>query len=100
MFYGSAGDVLVKIAAIMFILAVVSSASTWLMGSDRSQAIAAIEHTHDVVIAHVARVTLEPFGREAREERVEVAMRLDAKLERLAAPLFELLDGPGRGDPS
>ena len=43
--YGSAGDTFVKIAAIMFILAVVSSASTWLMGSDRSQAIAAIDGT-------------------------------------------------------
>jgi amino acid transporter len=43
--YGGAGDALVKIAAIMFILAVVSSASTWLMGSDRSQAIAAIDGT-------------------------------------------------------
>ena len=43
--YGSAGDAFVKIAAVMFILAVVSSASTWLMGSDRSQAIAAIDGT-------------------------------------------------------
>ena len=45
--YGGAGDALVKIAVIMFILAVVSSASTWLMGSDRSQAIAAIDGTGD-----------------------------------------------------
>ena len=43
--YGGAGDLLVKIAAIMFILAVVSSASTWLMGSDRAQAIASIDGT-------------------------------------------------------
>ncbi len=43
--YGGAADILVKVAAIMFILAVVSSASTWLMGSDRSQAIAAIDGT-------------------------------------------------------
>ena len=43
--YGSAADVLIKIAVVMFILAVVSSASTWLMGSDRAQAIAAIDGT-------------------------------------------------------
>ena len=38
--YGGAADVMIKIAAVMFILAVVSSACTWLMGSDRSQAVA------------------------------------------------------------
>ena len=43
--YGGAGDIMVKVAVVMFILAVVSSASTWLMGSDRSQAIAAIDGT-------------------------------------------------------
>jgi amino acid transporter len=36
---------MIKIAAIMFILAVVSSASAWLMGSDRNQAIAAVDGT-------------------------------------------------------
>ncbi|MEI6688889.1 MAG: APC family permease [Thermoleophilia bacterium] len=46
--YGGAGDVLVKVAVVMFILAVVSSASTWLMGSDRSQAIACIDGTGPV----------------------------------------------------
>ena len=43
--YGGAQDILIKIAVVAFILAVVSSASTWLMGSDRSQAIAAIDGT-------------------------------------------------------
>ena len=46
--YGGAGEIMVKIAVVMFILAVVSSASTWLMGSDRSQAIAAIDGTGPV----------------------------------------------------
>ena len=38
--YGGAADAMVKVAAFMFILALVSSACTWLMGSDRSQAVA------------------------------------------------------------
>ena len=38
--YGGAASTMVKIAAVMFILALVSSACTWLMGSDRSQAVA------------------------------------------------------------
>ena len=38
--YGGAADVMIKIAAAGFILAVISSACTWLMGSDRSQAVA------------------------------------------------------------
>jgi amino acid transporter len=38
--YGGAANVMTKIAAGGFILAVVSSACTWLMGSDRSQAVA------------------------------------------------------------
>jgi len=41
--YGSAANVLTKIAAAGFILAVVSSACTWLMGSDRSQAVASYD---------------------------------------------------------
>ena len=43
--WGGAGDFMIKLTAIMFILAVVSSASAWLMGSDRSQAIAAVDGT-------------------------------------------------------
>ncbi len=43
--YGGAQGTMTKIAVIMFILAVVSSASAWLMGSDRAQAIAAIDGT-------------------------------------------------------
>ena len=38
--YGGAANTMIKIAAVMFILALVSSACTWLMGSDRSQAVA------------------------------------------------------------
>ncbi len=38
--YGGAADIMTKIAAIGFVLALVSSACTWLMGSDRSQAVA------------------------------------------------------------
>ena len=38
--YGGGADVMIKVAAIGFILALVSSACTWLMGSDRSQAVA------------------------------------------------------------
>ena len=38
--YGGAASVMTKIAAFGFILALVSSACTWLMGSDRSQAVA------------------------------------------------------------
>ena len=41
--YGGAANVLIKIAAVMFILALVSSACTWLMGSDRSQAVASYD---------------------------------------------------------
>lgn len=43
--WGGAEPVMIRIAAIMFILAVVSSASAWLMGSDRNQAIAAVDGT-------------------------------------------------------
>ena len=38
--YGGAASVITKVAAVGFILALVSSACTWLMGSDRSQAVA------------------------------------------------------------
>ena len=38
--YGGAANVMTKIAAAGFILALISSACTWLMGSDRSQAVA------------------------------------------------------------
>ena len=38
--YGGAASVMTKIAAFGFILALISSACTWLMGSDRSQAVA------------------------------------------------------------
>jgi amino acid transporter len=38
--YGGAAGFMTKLAAIGFILALVSSACTWLMGSDRSQAVA------------------------------------------------------------
>jgi glutamate:GABA antiporter len=38
--YGGAADVMTQIAAIGFILALVSSACTWLMGSNRSKAVA------------------------------------------------------------
>jgi amino acid transporter len=38
--YGGAASFLTKIAAAGFILALISSACTWLMGSDRSQAVA------------------------------------------------------------
>ena len=41
--YGAAANALTKIAAAGFILAVVSSACTWLMGSDRSQAVASYD---------------------------------------------------------
>jgi glutamate:GABA antiporter len=41
--YGSAAGTLTKIAAAGFILAVISSACTWLMGSDRSQAVASYD---------------------------------------------------------
>ncbi len=43
--WGGAQDILIKAAVVMFILAVVSSASTWLMGADRAQAIACIDGT-------------------------------------------------------
>ena len=43
--YGGAQSIMIKLVAIMFVLAVVSSASTWLMGSDRAQAVAAIDGT-------------------------------------------------------
>jgi amino acid transporter len=38
--YGGAADAMTKIAAAGFVLAIISSACTWLMGSDRSQAVA------------------------------------------------------------
>ena len=38
--YGGAASVMTKIAAFGFIIALISSACTWLMGSDRSQAVA------------------------------------------------------------
>ena len=41
--YGGAADVMIKIASVGFILALVSSACTWLMGSDRSQAVASFD---------------------------------------------------------
>ncbi len=41
--YGGAADVMTKIAAFGFIMALVSSACTWLMGSDRSQAVACFD---------------------------------------------------------
>jgi amino acid transporter len=41
--YGGAADVMTKIAAFGFIMALVSSACTWLMGSDRSQAVASYD---------------------------------------------------------
>lgn len=43
--YGGAAGLMIKLSAGMFVLAVVSSASTWLMGADRAQAIAAIDGT-------------------------------------------------------
>src|SRR3954449_1027846 len=41
--YGGAASVMTKIAAFGFILALISSACTWLMGSDRSQAVASYD---------------------------------------------------------
>jgi amino acid transporter len=41
--YGSAASAMTKVAAAGFILAIVSSACTWLMGSDRSQAVASYD---------------------------------------------------------
>jgi len=41
--YGGAGSAMTKIAAAGFILAIISSACTWLMGSDRSQAVASYD---------------------------------------------------------
>jgi len=41
--YGSAAHFMTQLAAFGFILAVVSSACTWLMGSDRSQAVASYD---------------------------------------------------------
>jgi amino acid transporter len=43
--YGSAADLMLKIMAFTFIMALVSSASAWLMGADRTEAIAAIDGT-------------------------------------------------------
>ena len=43
--FGGAATIMIDLAVVMFVLAVVSSASTWLMGSDRSQAIACIDGT-------------------------------------------------------
>ena len=41
--WGSAETVMIKIVVVMFVLAVISSASTWLMGADRAQAIASVD---------------------------------------------------------
>jgi amino acid transporter len=41
--YGGAASAMTKIAAAGFILAIISSACTWLMGSDRSQAVASYD---------------------------------------------------------
>lgn len=43
--YGSAADVMLKVMAFTFMMALVSSASAWLMGADRTEAIAAIDGT-------------------------------------------------------
>jgi len=43
--YGGAADVMIKFTALMFIVALISSGSSWLMGADRAQAIAAIDGT-------------------------------------------------------
>ena len=43
--YGGGQGAMIDLAVIMFILAVISSASTWLMGADRAQAIAAADGT-------------------------------------------------------
>ncbi len=43
--YGSAGNVMLKIAAIIFILAMFAGGVSWLMGADRIQAIASIDGT-------------------------------------------------------
>jgi len=41
--WGGAGDLLIKVAVVLFFLCVVSSGSTWIMGADRAQAIAAAD---------------------------------------------------------
>jgi amino acid transporter len=41
--WGGAEPIMIKFAVVMFVLAVVSSASTWLMGADRAQAIASVD---------------------------------------------------------
>ena len=41
--WGGAETIMIKAAVVMFVLAVVSSASTWLMGADRAQAIASVD---------------------------------------------------------
>jgi len=43
--YGSAGTVMLKIAAIVFILAMFAGGVSWLMGADRIQAMASIDGT-------------------------------------------------------
>jgi len=50
--WGGAQDIMIKLAVIMFILAVVSSASAWLMGSDRAQAMAAVDGTGPRRLGH------------------------------------------------
>ncbi|MCX6459778.1 MAG: APC family permease [Actinobacteria bacterium] len=50
--WGGAQDAMVKVAVVMFILAVVSSASAWLMGSDRAQAMASIDGTGPRSLGH------------------------------------------------
>lgn len=48
--YGGAADIMTKIAAFGFIMALVSSACTWLMGSDRSQAVACFDGAGPAVL--------------------------------------------------
>ncbi len=48
--WGGASTVMTKIAAFGFILALVSSACTWLMGSDRSQAVASYDGAGPIVL--------------------------------------------------
>lgn len=43
--YGGAADILLKLMAFTFVMALVSSGSAWLMGADRTEAIAAIDGT-------------------------------------------------------
>ncbi len=57
-----AGDILGKVAAIGFIWALVTSGSTWIMGSDRVEAVASFDGSGPRILGHFSRLFGTPIN--------------------------------------